>query len=99
MDRHRAPAMTRDSICFGVYVDGGCAVGCKRPKVLAAMEAVKATVDAAGLQCSEVEADSSNHVFTRLQLDHETRKLPLDASRIWRLRHGLELQCAKSSLL
>ena len=30
MDRHRAPAMTRDSICFGVYVDGVCTVGCDR---------------------------------------------------------------------
>ena len=52
---HRAPAMTRDSIVFGVYVGGVCAVGCDRPKVLAAMEAVKATEDVAGLQCSENE--------------------------------------------
>ena len=28
MDRHWAPSMARDSICFGVYVDGVCAVGC-----------------------------------------------------------------------
>ena len=41
MDRHRAPAMTRDSICFGVYVDGVCAVGCDLPKVLAAMEVMR----------------------------------------------------------
>ena len=26
MDHHRAPAMSGDSICFGVYVDGFCAV-------------------------------------------------------------------------
>ena len=69
-DRHRAPVMTRDSVCFGVYVDGVCAVGCNRPKVLAALEAVKATSDAAYLQCSEVEACTSKQVFTGLQLDH-----------------------------
>ena len=57
MDRHRAPTMTRDSICFGVYVDGVCAVGCNRSMVLAALESVKLTLDAAGLRCSEVEAD------------------------------------------
>ena len=33
MDRHRAPAMTRESICFGVYVDRVCAVGCDRPRL------------------------------------------------------------------
>ena len=49
MDHHQALAMTRDSVCFGLYVDGVCAVGCNRPKVLAALEAVKATLDAAGL--------------------------------------------------
>ena len=27
MDRHRSPLMSRDLICFGVYVDGVCAVG------------------------------------------------------------------------
>ena len=85
-----APSMTRDSICFGVYVDGVCAVGCDRPKVLSAMMAVKATLDAGGLQCSEVEADTSKQVFTGLQLDHKTGVLSLDASRIWRLRRGLE---------
>ena len=69
MDRHRAPAMTRDSMCFGVYVDGVCAVGCDRPKVLAAMEAVNATLGAAGLQCSEIEADTSKQVFIGLRLD------------------------------
>ena len=78
MDRHRAPVMTRDSICFGVYVDGVCAVGCDRPKVLSAMVAVKATLDAAGLQCSEVEADTSRQVFKGLQLDHDTGILSLD---------------------
>ena len=57
MDRHRAPAMTWDSICFGCYVDGVCAVGCDRPKVLAANKAVKVTLDDAGLPCSEIEAD------------------------------------------
>ena len=72
MDRHWAPAMTRDSICLGVYVDGVCAVGCNRQKVLAALEAVKATLDAAGLQCSEIESDTSKQVFTSLQLNHET---------------------------
>ena len=90
MDRHRAPSMTRDSICFGVDVDGVCAVGCDRPKVLSAMMAVKATLDAAGLQCSEVEADTSKHVFTGLHLDHKTGVLSLEASRTWRLRRGLE---------
>ena len=64
--------MTRDSIFFVVYVDGVCAMGCDRPRVLAAMEAVKATLDAAGLQCSELEADTSRQVFTGLQLDHES---------------------------
>ena len=87
---HRAPSMTRDSICFGVYVDGVCAVGCDRPKVLSAVLAVKATLDAAGLQCLEVEADTSKQVFTGLQLDHKTGLLSLEASRIWRLRRGLE---------
>ena len=90
--------MTRDSFCFGVHVDGVCAVGCNRQKVLAAMEAVKATVDAAGLQCSEVEADTSKHVFTGLQLDHETGILSLEASRIWRLRHGLEFAARQKQL-
>ena len=32
MDRHRAPTMTRDSICFGGHIDGVCAVGCDRPE-------------------------------------------------------------------
>ena len=40
------------------------------------MMAVKATLDAAGLQCSEVEADTSKQVFTGLQLDHKTGGLP-----------------------
>ena len=53
-DRHRAPAMTRDSVCFGVYVDGVCAVRC--------IGAVQATLQAAGLQCAEVEADTSKQV-------------------------------------
>ena len=98
LDRHRAPAMTRDSICFGVYVDGVCAVGCDRPKVVSAMEAVKATLDAAGLKCSEVEADTSRQVFTGLHLDHETGILSLEASRIWRLRHGLEFAACQKQL-
>ena len=83
-------AMTRDSICFGVYVDGVCAVGCNRSKVLAALEAVKVALDAAGLQCSEVEADTSKQVFTGLQLYHKTGVLSQEASRIWRLQRGLE---------
>ena len=98
MDRHRAPAMTRDSICFWVYVDGVCAVGCDRPKVLAAMKAVKATLDAAGLQCSEIEADTSRQVFTGLQLDHESWILSPEDSRIWRLRHGLEFAACQKQL-
>ena len=97
MDRHQAPAMTRDSICFGVYVDGVCAVGCDRPKVLAAMEVMKA-LDATGLQCSEIEADTSRQVFTGLRLDHESGILSLEDSRIWRLRHVWSLLRAKSSL-
>ena len=90
MDRHRAPAMTRDSVCFGVYVHSVCAVDCNHSKVLAALDAVKMTLDAADLQCSEVEADTFKQVFTGLQLDHKTGVLSLEASRIWRLRHGLE---------
>ena len=62
IDRHRAPSVARDSICFGVYVDGVCAAGCDRPEVLSAMMAVKATLDAAGLQCLEVEAATSKQV-------------------------------------
>ena len=54
------------------------------------MMAVKATLDAAGLECSEVEADTSKQVFAGLQLDHKTGVLSLEASRIWRFRRGLE---------
>ena len=90
MDRHLSPVMSQDSICFGVFVDGVCALGCNRSKVSAALEAVNVTLDAAGLQCSEVEADTSKKVFTSLQLDHKTGVLSLEASRIWRLRRGLE---------
>ena len=97
MDRHRTPAMSRDSICFGVYVDGVCAVGCNRSKVLSALEAVMVTLDAAGLQCSEVEADTSTQVFTGLQLDHKTGVLSLEASRIW-LRRGLEFAARQRHL-
>ena len=50
---------------------------------------LQATLDAAGLQCSEVEADTSKQVFTGLQLDHKTGVLFLEASRIWRMRRGL----------
>ena len=88
MDRHRAPAMSGDSICFGVFVDGVCAGGCNRSKVVATLEVT--LVDAAGLQCSETGSDTSQQVFTGLQLDHKTRVLSLEASRIWRLRRGLE---------
>ena len=80
----------RTPFASGVYVDGVCAVGCNRSKVSAALEAVKVTLDAAGLQCSEVESDTSKQVLTDLQLDHKTRVLSLEASRIWRLRRGLE---------
>ena len=89
---HGSPPYTCDdsgSICFGVCVDGVCAVGCDRPKFLAALEAVKVTLDAAGLQFSEFEADTSRQVFTVHQLDHESGILSLVA-RIWRLRHALE---------
>ena len=47
-------------------------------------------LDAAGLQCSEVEADTSKQVFTGLQLDHKTSVLSLEVSRIWPLRRCLE---------
>ena len=57
------PAMPLDSICLGVHVDGVCAVGCNCQKVLAAMDAVKASLGAARLQCSEVEADASRLVM------------------------------------
>ena len=57
MDRHWA----RDSICLGVYVDGVCAVGCNRQKVLAALEAVKATLDAAG---SQIHPSKFSQVFS-----------------------------------
>ena len=70
IDRHRAPSMARDSICFGVYVDGVCAVGCDRPEVLSAVMAVKATLDTGGLQCLDVEAATSKQVSKGLQLDH-----------------------------
>ena len=59
MDRHHAPVVSSDTVCLGVYVDGVCAVGCNRQKVLAAADAVKTSLDAAGLLCSEVEADTS----------------------------------------
>ena len=98
MDRHGAPAMTRDSICFGVYVDGVCAVGCDRRKVLAAMKSVKTTLDAAGLQCSEIEADISRQVFTGLRLDHESGILSLEDSRNWRLRHDREFAASQKQL-
>ena len=50
----------------------------------------KTTLEAADMQVSEVEADASTQVFTRLQLDHKTGVLSLEASRVWRLRSGLE---------
>ena len=43
-----------------------------------------------GLQCSEIEADTSKLVFTGLWLDHKTRILSLEAYRIGRLRIGSE---------
>ena len=90
--------MSRDSIYFGVYVDGVCAAGCDRPKVLAALEAVNVTLDAAGLQCSEVQADTSKQVITGLQLDHKTGVLSLEASPIWRVRRGLEFAARQKQL-
>ena len=98
MDRHRAPGMTRDSICFWVYVDGVCTVGCDRPKVLAAMKAVKATLGTAGLQCSEIESEKSRQVSTGLRLDYESGISSLEDSRIWRLRHGLEFAACQKQL-
>ena len=88
-----SPRLLRRSwitVCLGVKVDGVCAVGCNRQKVLAAVDAVKASLDAAGLQCSEDEADASRQVFSGLQLNHETGLLSLEASRTWRLRLSLE---------
>ena len=58
---------------------------------------MKATLDAAGLQCSEVESDTSKQVFTGLQLNHETGILSLEASRTWRLRLGLVFAAPKTS--
>ena len=62
------------------------------------MTAVKATLDAADLQCSEVEAGISRQVFTGLQLDHESGTSSLEDSRIWRLRHGLEFAACQKQL-
>ena len=42
-----------------------------------------------GLQCSEIEADTSKQVFTGLWLDHKTRILSLEAY-LGRLRIGSE---------
>ena len=63
---------------------------CSVVNVLEFQIIAKTTLDAAGLQASEVEADASSQLFTRLQLDHKTGVLSLEASRIWRLRSGLE---------
>ena len=63
----------------GFHVDGVCAVGCDRPKVLAVMEAVKATLDAAGLQCSEVEVDTSKLGLPGAEVSyHHVLELPLE---------------------
>ena len=59
---------------------------------------MKAILDAAGLQCSEIECDTSKQVFTGLQLNHENRILSLEASRIWKLRLGLELAARQRHL-
>ena len=72
---HGSSLGTCDDSGCNLLVDGVCTVGRNRLKVPAALEAVKVTLDAAGLQCSEVEAD---------------KLLSLEASRIWRLRRGLE---------
>ena len=63
LDRHWAAAMTRDSGCLAVYVEGVFAVGCNRQKVLDALDAAKVTLDAANSQFSEVESDTSSQVF------------------------------------
>ena len=68
------------------------------PKVLASMKAAKATLGAAGPQCSEVEADISRQDFTGLQLDYESGILSLEDSRIWRLRHGVEFAASQKQL-
>ena len=56
-------------------------------------------MDAAGLQCSEIEADTSRKVFTGLRLDHESGILSLEDSRILRLRHGLDFAAFQKQLI
>ena len=92
MDRHRAPAMTRESICFGVYVDGVCAVGCDRPRLGRRLWTL--------LACSvlRLRLIHPGKFFTGLQLDHESWILSLEASRIWWLRHGLEFAANQKQL-
>ena len=96
LGRHLASAMTRDSVCLGGYVDDVCVVGCNRPTGLAALKAVKATLDAAGLQCSEVEADTFKQVFTCLHARDGI--LSLEASRFRRLRRGPEFAARQKHL-
>ena len=102
MDRHRAPAMSRDSICFGVYVDGVCAVGCNHSKVLAALEAVKVTLDAAGLRLSLTYQRKYSQVFSWITRLGFCRWKPLGSGGcdvVWsfaaRLRHLTWDQVAK----
>ena len=59
---------------------------------------MRATLDAANLQCSEIEADTSRQVLTGLRLDHESGILSLEDSRIWRLRQVWSLVRAKTRL-
>ena len=91
MDRHRAPAMSRDSICFGVCVDGVCAVGCNHSKVLAASEAVKVTLDAAGLRLSLTYQRKCSQVFSWITRLGFCRWKPLASGGcdvVWSMLHG-----------
>ena len=97
MGRHRPPAMSWDSICFGVHVDGICAVELQPLEGWCCIGGCEGELGRAGLQCSEVGL-TSKQVFTSLQLDHKTGVLSLEASRIWRLRRGLEYAARQSHL-
>ena len=91
MDRHRAPAMSRDSICFGVYVDGVCAVGCNHSKVLAALDAVKVTLNAAGLRLSLTYQRKYSQVFSWIIRLGFCRWKPLASGGcdvVWSMLHG-----------
>ena len=91
MDRHRAPAMSRDSICFGVDVDGVCVVGCNHSKVLAASEAVKVSLDAAGLRLSLTYQRKCSQVFSWITKLGFCRWKPLASGGcdvVWSMLYG-----------